>query len=55
VRAGTCLDANALLQYSVGTGLRFGNLGVDLAVGSNSRNLSRERGLELGAGLAFYH
>jgi hypothetical protein len=55
VRAGTCLDANELIQYSAGTGLRFGNLGVDLAIASNSRNLSRERGLELGAGLAFYH
>lgn len=54
LRVGGCRDANALLQYSVGTGLRFGNLGVDLAVASNSRNLSRERGLELGAGLAFY-
>jgi hypothetical protein len=55
VRAGTYLDANTMLQYSVGSGLRFGNLGVDLAIASNSRNLSRERGLELGAGLAFYH
>jgi hypothetical protein len=55
VRAGAGLDANALLQYSMGSGLRFGNLGVDLAIASNSRNLSRERSLELGAGLAFYH
>ena len=55
VRVGTGRDANALLQYSVGSGLRFGNFGVDLAIASNSRNLSRERGLELGAGLAFYH
>ena len=55
VRAGASLDANQLIQYSVGTGLRLGNIGVDLAVASNSRNLSRERGLELGAGLAFYH
>jgi hypothetical protein len=54
VRAGACVDANTLLQYSAGAGLRFGNLGVDLAVASNSRNLSRERDLELGAGLAFY-
>jgi hypothetical protein len=55
VRAGTCLDTNQLIQYSVGAGLRFGSIGVDLAVASNSRNLSLERGLELGAGLAFYH
>jgi hypothetical protein len=55
VRAGASLDANTLLQYSAGAGVRFGKLGVDLAVASNSRNLSRERDLELGAGLAFYH
>jgi len=55
LRAGACLDANALLQYTAGAGLRLGKIGVDLAVASNSRNLSRERGLELGAGLAFYH
>jgi hypothetical protein len=55
VRVGASLDANELIQYSGGAGLRLGNIGVDLAVASNSRNLSRERGLELGAGLAFYH
>ncbi len=55
VRAGAYLDANELLQYTAGTGVRLGAIGVDLAVASHSRNLSRERGLELGAGLAFYH
>jgi hypothetical protein len=55
VRAGACLDANESVQYSGGAGVRLGNIGVDLAVASNSRNLARERGLELGAGLAFYH
>ena len=45
-------DANKMLQYAGGTGLRLGPLGVDLAVASHSRNISRERGLELGAGLA---
>jgi hypothetical protein len=54
LRAGASFDANDLLQYSAGAGLRLGNLGVDLAVASHSRNLARERGLELGAGLAFY-
>lgn len=54
LRAGAFVDANELIQYSGGTGLRFGVIGVDLAVASNSRNLSRERGLELGAGLALY-
>jgi len=55
LRAGAFMDANELIQYTAGTGWRFGAIGVDLAVASNSRNLSRERGLELGAGLAFYH
>jgi hypothetical protein len=55
LRAGAFMDANELIQYTAGTGLRLGRIGVDLAVASNSRNLSRERGLELGAGLAFYH
>ena len=55
LRAGTCLDANELIQFSGGAGLRLGNVGVDLAVASNSHNLTRERGLELGVGLAFYH
>jgi hypothetical protein len=32
----------------------MGRFGLDLALATNSRNLSHERGLELGAGLAFY-
>lgn len=55
VRAGAGVDANSMLQGSGGVGLRFGRLGLDLAIASNSRNLSRERAVELGAGLAFYH
>ncbi len=54
LRAGGYVDPQQTFQYTAGTGLRFGFIGVDLAVASNSRNLSRERGLELGAGLAFY-
>ena len=55
LRAGTFVDANELLEYTAGAGVRLGVVGVDLAVASHSRNLARERGLELGAGLAFYH
>jgi hypothetical protein len=54
LRVGASRDANEMLQYAAGAGLRFGPIGVDLAVATHSRNLSRERGLELGAGLAFY-
>jgi hypothetical protein len=55
LRAGGSVDANHKIQYSAGTGYKFGHLGVDVALATNSRNLSRERGLELGAGIAFYH
>jgi len=55
LRAGGSMDDNHKIQYSAGTGYKFGHLGVDVALATNSRNLSRERGLELGAGIAFYH
>ncbi len=54
VRAGTFLDANKLMQFTAGSGVRVGRFGVDVALATNSRNLSRERGLELGAGLSLY-
>jgi hypothetical protein len=55
LRAGGSLDANRQVQFSAGSGFKFGKLGLDVALATNSRNVSRERGLELGAGLAFYH
>ena len=54
VRAGAYLDANEQVQYTGGAGLRLGPVGLDLAVATHTRNLTRERGLELGAGLALY-
>lgn len=54
-RAGASIDANQMLEGSCGTGLRFGTFGLDVALASHSRNLQRQRVLELGAGLAFYH
>ncbi|HVP15429.1 MAG TPA: hypothetical protein VMS88_07780 [Terriglobales bacterium] len=54
LRGGLYLDANRLVQYTGGSGIRIGSFGLDLALATNSRNLSRERGLELGAGLTFY-
>jgi hypothetical protein len=54
LRGGGYIDPQAALQYTAGAGLRLGSIGVDLAVASHSRNLQRERGLELGAALAFY-
>ena len=54
-RAGGGIDLNRQAQFSGGLGMRLGHFGVDLALATHSRNLSRERGLELGAGLALYH
>jgi hypothetical protein len=54
VRAGGSLDADRSLQYAGGLGFRFWRLGVDAGVATHSRNLSHERGVELGAGLALY-
>jgi hypothetical protein len=54
LRAGGQIDANQMLQYSGGLGFRLARFGIDMALATNSRNLSRERGLELGAGFAWY-
>jgi hypothetical protein len=54
VRGGLALDENQLIQYSGGTGVRMGPVGLDLALATNSHNLARVRVLELGAGLTLY-
>ena len=54
VRAGLALDENQLLQYAGGTGVKIGPVGLDLALATNSHNLSRVRVLELGAGLTLH-
>ena len=54
LRAGGAMDATHLLQAACGTGYRFGRLGLDVALATNSRNITRERGLEVGAGLSLY-
>jgi hypothetical protein len=54
LRAGSSIDAEQLLQGSCGAAYRFGRLGLDVALSTHSRNLTRERALELGAGLSFY-
>jgi len=55
LRAGGSIDENQMLQFGGGTGIRFGHFGLDVALATNSRNMTRERTLELGAGLALYH
>ncbi len=54
LRAGASIDASKLIQGSCGAGLRFGHFGLDIALASHSRNVTRERALELGAGLSLY-
>jgi hypothetical protein len=54
VRAGLELDANQRIQVAGGLGVRFGRFGLDAAAASHSRNLERERSLELALGVAFY-
>ena len=55
LRAGGSLDAEQIVQYAGGVGIKLGRLGVDTGVATNSRNLSHERGVELCLGLALYH
>ncbi len=54
VRGGLAYDQNRMVQASTGAGMRFGRVGVDLALSSNSNNVMRERVFELGAGLVLY-
>lgn len=54
LRAGAWTDSRAEVQVSGGVGLRFGALGIDVAVATNQSNLTRERTLDLGAGLSWY-
>jgi hypothetical protein len=54
LRAGLAIDNNRQMQVGGGVGIKFGHLGLDLALATNSNNLSQTRSLELGAGLALY-
>jgi hypothetical protein len=54
LRGGVYLDTYRLLQFTAGSGLRLGPVGLDLALATNSRGITTERGLELAASLALY-
>lgn len=54
LRGGTYRDTNARWQWTGGTGIRFGVIGLDAAVGSHSRNVEEERSLELCTSLTIY-
>lgn len=54
LRGGVFLDSYQLLQFTAGSGIKFGKLGLDLALATQSRGLTTQRGLELAASLAIY-
>jgi hypothetical protein len=54
LRAGTYRDPNRIWQWTGGTGVRLGSVGLDLAVASHSRNIEEERSTELSASITLY-
>lgn len=54
LRAGTYRDTNRLWQVTGGTGVRFGSLGLDLALATHSRNIEEKRSAELAASISLY-
>jgi hypothetical protein len=54
LRGGAYRDANGRWQGTAGTGLKFGGIGLDLAVATHSRNVEEERAAELCASLTLY-
>jgi hypothetical protein len=54
LRSGIYRDQNKMMQFAGGGGYRFGKLGLDMAIATNSRNIERERGAELSASLSLY-
>jgi hypothetical protein len=54
VRSGMFYDQNKMMQFTGGGGYRFGKIGLDLAIATNSRNIESERGAELSASLSLY-
>jgi len=47
LRSGISRDQNQKMQFAGGGGYRFGKIGLDMAVATNSRNIERQRGAEL--------
>lgn len=54
LRAGTYRDTGGRWQWTAGSGLRFGVIGLDLAVATHSRNIEAKRAAELSASLTLY-
>src|SRR5690242_12135336 len=54
LRGGVYLDSYQLLQFTAGSGVKFGKLGLDVAFATQSRGITTKRGLEMAASLAIY-
>ncbi len=54
LRAGTYRDTNRNWQVTGGAGIRFGSIGLDLALASQSRNIEETRCAELAASISLY-
>jgi hypothetical protein len=54
LRGGVYLDSYQLLQFTAGSGIKFGKLGLDVAFATQSRGLTTKRGVEMAASLAIY-
>jgi hypothetical protein len=54
IRAGGYRDRNKLWQIASGVGFRFGKLGLDVALGTHSRNIVGEQETELAISLSRY-
>lgn len=54
LRGGAYRDSNGRWQVAGGTGVRFGGIGLDLAIASHSRNVEESRATELSASLTLY-
>jgi hypothetical protein len=54
VRGGLYLDQYSLLQYTAGSGVKLGPVGLDVALATHSRGITESRGLELAASIALY-
>ena len=54
VRAGSTLDSRQLVQFSAGTGVHLGPVGVDLGFATHSRTITEQRGLEMGMSFVLY-
>ncbi len=54
LRGGVYLDTYKQLQFTAGSGIKLGSIGLDIALATNSRGITTDRGLELAASLALY-